>query len=157
MDITTQLIRDMISFKIFSSRNFSAKEIAHKSIDTDPDNSFLFEAVHYQMGWMQAIRDYLCHYFKKEVPIEITSGYRSVAYNKVIGGVANSLHIWRLGVPNQYGLTMITACDFRPKGVDIRQAFEALSWCQGEMYLHVPKSIIHYSPYEPEPHFVKET
>ena len=157
VDPLTCLLKDMIDFNMFASREFSAREIAHRELSVDPDHAFLFEAAHYQLGHMQSIRDFLCHHFKKDVPIAITSGFRPIAFNKTIGGVDNSLHIWRLGVPNRHGLQLITACDFRPLGVDIRKAFEALAWCKGEMYLHVPKSIIHYSPYGNEPHFIKET
>jgi hypothetical protein len=156
MNLLTQLLEDMIQGNMFSSRDFSAREIANRVIDSDPDSGHLFEIAHFELGVMQMIRDYLCHYFKKDVPIQITSGYRPVAYNKLVGGVENSYHIWRLGTPNKLGLQMISAIDFRPLGVDIEEAFKALSWLKGEFYWNKQKSILHYSPYKEEAHFIKE-
>lgn len=154
MSQVDDLIHDMITRKVFASRSFSAREIAHSELPSNEDSSYLFEFAHFQQGYMQAIRDYLCFYFKKEVPITITSGYRDIEKNKAVGGVPNSMHIWRVGTPNQHGLQMITANDFRPRGISLKEAFEALEWVKGEVYLNTPKMIIHVSPFEEEPHFV---
>lgn len=80
---------------------------------------------------LQVLREYL------NAPITVNSGYRSVEYNKRIGGVKNSQHI--LG----------NAADITVKGYTPKQVYEAIEYLisKGEMLqggLGLYNNFIHY-------------
>lgn len=76
----------------------------------------------YQMGFLHHIRLVLSYSFEKNVPIRVTSGYREVGFNKLVGGVPNSYHIWRF---DENG-AIVAANDIKPIGVSMNQAHEIL-------------------------------
>lgn len=130
------------------TRNFTLNEVIHRP-DKLPDE--LLPIAYSALGTMQAIRDALCFRFGKEVPVEQTSGYRELAYNLSIGSSKNSFHIWRF----ENG-KMIYACDFKPKGVPLRQALNvANEVVKGEVYLHRRHGFIHAAPCGPEQTWVQ--
>ena len=81
--------------------HFSLHEFRCKDGSEHPINSKL-------LCMLEAIR---CHFDK---PVTITSGYRSPAYNRQIGGASNSQHL--------YG----NAADFKVVGADLKEVYD---WC----------------------------
>jgi zinc D-Ala-D-Ala carboxypeptidase len=47
---------------------------------------------------MERVRAFLCDQARKEVPIEVTSGYRCAALNVAVGGAAQSDHLRMMAV-----------------------------------------------------------
>jgi uncharacterized protein YcbK (DUF882 family) len=122
----------------YKDRNFSLQEIIHSPIEDFPKE--LVPLAMYRMAAMQRLRDAACAYFKKEVPIIITSGYRSFAYNKEIGGSENSLHIWRFSPDG----TFVCANDYYSPDVPLSAFFAFVArYVRGETYLHSKKNFIH--------------
>ncbi len=46
--------------------------------------------------WLQTFRNRLCEKYGREMPIAITSGYRSPRLNKKVGGSKTSVHVYAL-------------------------------------------------------------
>lgn len=123
-----------------NSRNFTIEEIAHRGINS----SELTDIAYFQMGIMQMIRDYLSWRMKKEVSIQCTSGYRDEKFNKVIGGVDGSNHIWR----EEDGFIRC-AGDYRffdkntKEQIPCMLILQMLEPFQGEIYHNKKQDIIH--------------
>jgi len=89
---------------------------------------------------MQAIRDNLKQHFKVDIPIRITSGYRSKATNSMTANASDtSYHIWRLEASKSNGgLSLVTAVDFTvklPPHISMEQVYNYLkSTVLGEFY-----------------------
>lgn len=110
---------------MFRSLNFSSEEIAHRPIPMDNESLWLEPCSYFQMGVMQTVRNLISKKFGKDIPITITSGYRSPTINETVPGAAkNSMHIWRLG--DNFGL--YCANDFIVDGskVDPKKVYEFL-------------------------------
>lgn len=98
---------------MISSRNFNLKEIAHREL---PQDMFYHTAAAYEMGIMQMIRFLIKKKFQKDIPITITSGYRSQEVNdNTPGSAKNSNHIW--GLDDKFRLRV--ANDFTVDGSQI--------------------------------------
>ena len=122
------------------SRNFTISEIAHRDLPSDKR-----EIAAFQMGYMQAVRDFLITKFEHthhNLSINITSGYRDEGYNKNISvsdkAKETSNHIWRL--EDDY---IRCANDFYVTGMSLELAYTALSWVKGEFYLNAKEKILH--------------
>ncbi len=62
--------------------------------------------------FLQALRDGLSEHYGRDVPISVSSGYRSEALNTLVGGSKRSAH--------SHGL----AADFRAFGVSVEEVFD---------------------------------
>ena len=114
----------------------------HEIIHSDPAQfpEELYTIAMYQMGRLQGLRDAACEHFGKQIPITITSGYRSPDYNDSIGGSPNSFHKWRY---NPDG-TFICANDTTVSRIPMSDWFEFVSkWTFGETYWHRRKNFVH--------------
>lgn len=117
----------------FKSRNFTLREVLHRSKDVDED---VINVALYRMGYMQALRDMLGK------PIKITSGFRDKKYNQSIGSSDNSYHRFRIDKDGR----LIGANDFQVMGMTNSQAFEIIAkFSVGETYLHKKYDFIHNS------------
>ena len=120
------------------TRNFTLQEVAHRPL---PDH--LIPNAVAAMQAMQILRDMGSAYFKKDVPLRITSGYRELDYNRKIGSPDNSYHVWRASDKG----TLLWAVDFEPIGVDIAQYFAwMMGNVKGERYRHQRHKFIHFAP-----------
>jgi uncharacterized protein YcbK (DUF882 family) len=118
------------------TRNFTIQEVIHSPADLFPERlaPVAIAAMHY----MQACRDYL------GVPLVITSGYRSPAYNEEIGGSENSYHVWRFTEDGH----LIFAVDCYSSKLEIQLLYEDLKkLVVGEVYWHKGRGFVHVSPY----------
>ena len=96
-----------------ASRNFTITEITHREL---PQDMFYHNAAAFQMGAMQMIRNLIKKRFQKDIPITITSGYRSQEVNNNTPGSAKkSNHIWGL----DDGFRLKTANDFVVDGSQV--------------------------------------
>lgn len=97
------------------STNLSLEEFEHSayanlySIPNHLPSDQYPSAVRIATKLFQPIRDLL------NVPLKITSGYRSKQLNEAVRGVSNSQH------------TISQAIDFIPSGLDIQEAFNTIS------------------------------
>ncbi len=138
---------DMIINPMFSSRNFSLKEISHRPIPMDSEALWLEACGYFQMGIMQMIRDLISKKFGVDVPITPTSGYRNPTINEATPGAAkNSLHMWRIAE----GMQLYCACDFTVDGskVDPKKVYEFLVEVLGgfgELIYYPKDHHFHYS------------
>lgn len=126
----------------YKYRNFSLYEIIHSDPIHFPKN--LIPVATYLAGRIQTLREAASAYFKKEVRIVITSGYRSKEYNDNIGGAKNSYHIWEVTSDGK----MRCAVDFTSPDVSISALFSFVkTYAQGEeIGIHIRKKYIHYAP-----------
>lgn len=123
------------------TRNFTLQEVAHRPL---PDH--LIPNAVAAMQAMQMLRDMGSAYFKKDVPLRITSGYREKEYNRKVSGSRNpdnSYHVWRKEADG----TLIWAVDFVPIGVTPSQYFAwMMNIVKGERYRHQRHKFIHFAP-----------
>lgn len=120
------------------TRNFTLQEVARRPL---PDN--LIPNGVAAMQAMQMLRDMGSAYFKKDVPLRITSGYRELAYNRKIGSPDTSYHVWR----KESDGMLIWAVDFMPVGVTPSQYFAwMMGAVKGERYHHQRHKFIHFAP-----------
>ncbi len=80
-------ITDNFKFYEFWSNNFGKEKVA------PPDTYYVF--IEYLANQLQRVRDMLTRDYKKDVPILITSAYRTPEWNasKAVEGAANSKHL----------------------------------------------------------------
>jgi uncharacterized protein YcbK (DUF882 family) len=122
--------------KNISVRNFKLSEVVHSEFDALPLELYPIACI--ALGYIQAIRDIL------KVPIVITSGYRSPAYNQSIGGSANSYHMWRFDKDGK----PIFAMDIISPGMSAAKLYELVHpIVNGEVYLHKKLQFVHVGPY----------
>jgi hypothetical protein len=114
--------------------NFSREELLHSetalrhNIDNQP-HSPEHEKNLLNLAWfLQSLRDALSEHFGKEVPISVSSGYRSEALNTLVGGSKRSAH--------SHGL----AADFRAIGVSVEAVFKFIH--EHEAFSHMLDQVI---------------
>ena len=123
--------------KDYKTRNFTLAEAIHSDRDSFPEE--LLPIAYCAMGTIQSLRDVL------QIPITITSGYRSSGHNQAIGGAKNSRHIWRYEPDGR----MVFALDITSSKLTAQELFEKLkSLVNGETYLHKKLQFVHISPQE---------
>lgn len=127
--------------KFARSKNFTLTEIAHRPLLSDPS---LQACGMYQMGKMQAIRNFLCGVYDREVKIIITSGYRELEYNRSIGSPDTSNHVWRIE-DGRVRAANDFYCYIGFERADILDIFKDLEpfWDREELYLNLDQQIIH--------------
>lgn len=131
----------------FSHRNFTLNEVIHQ---TNAFPAELLPIAYTAMGDIQRLRDYLSFKMDEDIPLVITSGYRSPKYNKTVGGSKNSHHVWRI-VDNR----MIYALDFYSPKLRADILYDlARPVVQGETYLHREKQFVHMSVYGPDEEWI---
>lgn len=87
---------------------FSRTALMRNIDNTIPDD--LLPNALYTAWWLQTLRDRLCSHFEKNMPVIITSGYRSKALNSVMPGASKtSMHMQAL------------AADIRVPGLTTRE------------------------------------
>lgn len=122
----------------YKTKNFNLQEVIHTPIEAFPEE--LLPIAMYQMARMQAIRDAATVYFGKEVPITITSGYRSEQHNESTGGADDSFHIWRYNSDGSF----ICAVDTFVRNVSMQDWFNFVSdYTYGETYWHRTRNLVH--------------
>lgn len=120
------------------TRNFTLQEVVHTSLGEFPKE--LLPIAYYQLGRLQALREAANAYFKQDIPIKITSGYRSPSWNRAVGGVPTSHHIWKF---NEDG-TFVAANDIVPLNFSRQKYFDFLKeYTFGETYYHARFGFIH--------------
>jgi len=81
------------------SPNFSLEEMiqsntaARKGIDNTPSEAVKANLKNLCVNFLEVLRAKLAEKYGKVMPIIVSSGYRSPALNKAVGGSANSQHI----------------------------------------------------------------
>jgi hypothetical protein len=101
------------------TRNFKLSEFTfsetalRKGIDNTLPDQYLSNAI-CLASWLQALRNRLTQKYDKDMPIVITSGYRSPKLNKEVGGSKTSVHRFML------------AADIHVPGLSIQQLQRAI-------------------------------
>lgn len=81
------------------SPNFSLEEMvqsntaARKGIDNTPDQQVINSLQNLCINFLEPLRSKLAEKYGKTLPIIVSSGYRSAALNKEVGGAPNSQHL----------------------------------------------------------------
>ena len=101
------------------TRNFSlwefeaSQEATRRGIDNSLPDTLMTNAI-LLGGWLQELRNMLCKHYGRDIPITISSGYRSPKLNKAIGGSKNSHHM------------QCVAADIRASGLTPQQLFDLI-------------------------------
>ncbi len=78
----------------FSLREFEASDTAARlGIDNTVPDSVILAEVTKTAEMLERIRAFLCDFFKRDVPIAVTSGYRCERLNRAVGGTTYSDHV----------------------------------------------------------------
>jgi len=99
------------------TRNFSlwefeaSQEATRRGIDNSVPDILIANVVSLA-NWLQVLRNMLCQRYELDVPVTISSGYRSPELNKAIGGSKNSHHM------------QCVAADIRASGLAPQQLFD---------------------------------
>lgn len=147
------------------SRNLTTEEVTHRIADLTDD---LLPIAYFLQGYAQGFRDAATIYFKKEVRINIESGYRTLEYNKEIyknipktpeneRAMLTSNHIWRFEEAGSESFKVApgaksfrVAFDVTSPDVPLDQLFEfATKFCRGEVYKNISQGIVHIAPCGP--------
>ena len=121
--------------KYYRTNNFTLEEVVHSDFKSFPEE--LLPIAYCAMERVQSLRDVL------NLPITITSGYRSAGYNATLKGAApNSHHIWRYE-----GDRMLWAMDIISPKLSAPELYERVrKLVVGETYLHKALQFVHFSP-----------
>lgn len=121
--------------KDYKTRNFSTSETVHSDWSSFPED--LLPIAYSAQGYLQCLRDSL------NIPLTITSGYRSRGYNATLPNASpTSHHIWRVE-----GDRAVWAIDFTSPKVSAKDLFELVKpYVHGECYLHSTMGFVHISP-----------
>lgn len=98
--------------------NFSRDELLRSetairhNINNEPHSKEHEENLLNVAQFLQALRDALSEHYGRDVPISVSSGYRSEALNTLVGGSKRSAH--------SHGL----AADFRAFGLSVEEVFD---------------------------------
>ncbi len=131
----------MIDYK---TRNFKLSEIIHSDFASFPKD--LLPIAFTALGTLQCLRDAL------NIPLVITSGYRSAGYNATLKNAApNSHHIWRYD-----GDRMVWAIDFTSPACTAKELYEIIKpYVNGETYLHSQMQFVHISPQDKDEEWIQ--
>jgi len=102
------------------SENFTLGEFLHKGVEVDSLPVYIIQNLTKLARELQKVRT------KIGKPFVITSGYRTPAHNKAVGGAKNSWHMKGL------------AADFQVKGMTADEAREAIGDWNGGVELGIP-------------------
>ena len=91
----------------FYLEEFLASQTAvRKGIDNSPKTDFVQSNIFYTARKLQKIRNRLCLAFDRDIGIYISSGYRCLKLNRILGGSKTSSHVkgWAADI-NAQGMT----------------------------------------------------
>jgi len=95
----------------FSLSEFERSETAERNGLRNSVPQTLMPNVRKLAEWLQTLRDRLCEHYGRKVSINISSGYRSPALNRKVGGSSTSVHMSGL------------AADINASGVSVDDLF----------------------------------
>lgn len=131
------------------TRNFSLWEVVHRCELVEDD--LIWDIGKVALGYIQCLRDALSERYEAQIPLVITSGYRSPKYNKQIGGSPNSYHMWR---KSKNGI--IWALDIKSLVLPAPDLYNIVKdYVQGETYLHKRYNFVHIAPNGPDQEWVQ--
>lgn len=126
------------------TRNFTLNEVFHR-----PQDVMGFDVPKIGLiaqGYIQGLRDSLTEAIGRDCPIIITSGYRSLAFNRSIKSKDSSYHVWRI----ENGKALF-ALDFTSPVLTPDNLFELVrKRVVGETYLHKKLGFVHIAPCGPD-------
>lgn len=125
----------------YRTDNFKLSDIIHNQEGFTED---LIPIGMFAMGFAQGLRDALCAYYKTNIRIIITSGFRNAKYNSTLKGASpTSHHIWRY-LPNG---RFVWALDIVSPDLKPAELFKTVSEIiHGEVYLHRRLGFVHIGP-----------
>lgn len=122
--------------KNIKTKNFKTSDVVHSDFNKLPAE--LEPIAYIAHGFIQALRD------KLGIPLVVTSGYRSPAYNKQTRGSENSFHMWRFDKDGN----AIFALDIMSPNMPAPKLYELVKpLVKGETYLHRKLQFVHIAPY----------
>ena len=115
----------MILSKHFTLEEFVRSDTAvRKGIDNNPSDSIIENLKITAMG-MEEVRELL------QVPIQVTSGYRSPALNRTIGGSKSSAHMQGFAcdfIAPRFGNSLAIVTKIKESGILVDQCIMEGSW-----------------------------
>ena len=124
----------------YKTDNFKLSEVIHNHDGFTED---LIPIGMFAMGYLQGLRDALCAYYKTNIRLVITSGFRSKAYNASIKATPNSHHVWRYLPDGRF----VWAIDLVSPDLKPAELFKTIAEIvQGEVYLHRRLGFVHIAP-----------
>jgi uncharacterized protein YcbK (DUF882 family) len=126
---------------MYNTRNFKLSDVIHRTQDFPKE---LEPVAYIAMGYVQALRDALWEHYGKEIRINITSGYRSPAYNATVSTAKGSVshHVWRI----ENG-RLFWAIDIASPDLGAAELYQFVKdRVRGEVYLHRRLGFVHLAP-----------
>lgn len=125
----------------YKTDNFKLTDVIHNQEGFTED---LIPIGMFAMGYMQGLRDALCDYYKTEIRLITTSGFRSKAYNASLKGSSpNSHHVWRYLPDGRF----VWAQDLVSPDLKPAELFKTIAKIvKGEVYLHSKLGFVHIAP-----------
>jgi uncharacterized protein YcbK (DUF882 family) len=125
----------------YKTDNFKLTDVIHNQDGFTED---LIPIGMFAMGYLQGLRDALCAYYKTNIRLVITSGFRSKAYNATLKGASpNSHHVWRYLPDGRF----VWAVDLVSPDLKPEELFKTIAEIvKGEVYLHRRLRFVHIAP-----------
>lgn len=127
------------------SQNFTLTELTRSTTAQrlglpNEATSEVVEALFEVAGMLENVREHLCGMAGRPIPIVVTSGYRSPAVNKAVGGVTSSDHVRGMAadiVAPAFGTPHAIACELAEHLSALGIGQMILEGVNGKRWLHL--------------------